>query len=52
MKTTVYSAKNIITMNPQKPDASHVAVRDGRILAVGSLEEVATWGPMIWTNSR
>ena len=45
MKTTVYSAKNIVTMNAQKPDASHVAVRDGRILAVGSPDEVATWGP-------
>jgi predicted amidohydrolase YtcJ len=45
MKTTVYSAKNIVTMNAQKPDASHVAVRDGRILAVGSSDEVATWGP-------
>lgn len=44
MKTTVYSAKKIVTMNPQKPEASHVAIREGRILAVGSLEEVATWG--------
>ncbi|MGB7317041.1 MAG: amidohydrolase [Planktotalea sp.] len=44
MKTTVFSAKKIVTMNPQKPDASHVAIREGRILAVGSLEEVAKWG--------
>lgn len=44
MKTTVFSAKKIVTMNPQKPEASHVALREGRILAVGSLEEIATWG--------
>ncbi len=44
MKTTVFSAKKIVTMNPQKPEASHVAIREGRILAVGSLEEIATWG--------
>ncbi len=44
MKTTVFSAKKIVTMNPQKPEASHVAIREGRILGVGSLEEIATWG--------
>lgn len=44
MKTTVFSAKKIVTMNPQKPEASHVAIREGRILAVGSLDEIATWG--------
>lgn len=42
--TTVYSAKKIVTMNRQKPEATHVAVRDGRVLAVGSLEEIDTWG--------
>ena len=44
MKTTVFLARKIVTMNPQKPEASHVAIREGRILAVGSLEEIATWG--------
>ena len=44
MKTTVFSAKKVVTMNPQKPEASHVAIREGRILAVGSLDEIATWG--------
>ena len=34
---TVYSARKIITLNPMQPEATHVAVRDGRILAVGSL---------------
>ena len=31
-------------MNPARPQASHVAVRDGRILAVGSYEDVSSWG--------
>ena len=31
-------------MNPSRPDATHVAVRDGRILGAGSLEELTTWG--------
>lgn len=42
--TTIYPARRIITMNPAQPEASHVAVRDGRVLAVGSLEQVAAWG--------
>jgi predicted amidohydrolase YtcJ len=36
---TVYRAKKIITMDPNRPTATHVAVRDGQILRVGSLEE-------------
>jgi hypothetical protein len=44
VQTVVYVARNIITMTPSRPEATHVAVRDGRILAVGSLEEVAGWG--------
>ncbi|WP_436411654.1 amidohydrolase [Variovorax ginsengisoli] len=31
-------------MNPMQPDATHVAVRDGRILGVGSLAELSAWG--------
>ena len=31
-------------MNPSRPLATHVAVRDGRILGVGPLEELAGWG--------
>ena len=44
MTTTVYVAKNIITMNPGQPQATHVAVRDGRILAVGDAQLMAHWG--------
>jgi len=43
--TTVYPACKIITMNPARPTATHVAVREGRILGAGTLEELAGWGP-------
>ena len=42
--TTVFEARKIITMNPSRPEANHVAVRDGRILGVGSLSELSGWG--------
>lgn len=38
--TTVFSARKIVTMNPSRPAATHVAVRDGKIVAVGSFEEI------------
>jgi len=43
--TTIYPARRILTMNPARPEATHVAVRDGRILGAGPLEELAAWGP-------
>lgn len=42
--TVVYVARRIVTMDPARPRATHVAVRDGRILAVGTLDEVRRWG--------
>ncbi len=42
--TIIYATKRTITMNPNRPVVSHVAVRDGRILAAGSLEEIRGWG--------
>ena len=42
--TVIYPAHKIITMNPTRPTATHVAVRDGRILGVGSLSDLDTWG--------
>ena len=45
MHTTIYSARKIITMNASRPTATHVAVREGRILGVGSIEELKGWGP-------
>ena len=44
MTTTIYPARKIITMNPARPVASHVAVRDGRILGAGRLDELKLWG--------
>jgi predicted amidohydrolase YtcJ len=44
VSTTLYAARKIITMNPMQPEATHVAVRDGRILGVGSLAELSAWG--------
>lgn len=41
---TIYAAKKIITMNPNQAVASHVAVKEGRILGVGSLEDLSGWG--------
>ncbi len=43
-ETTIYSARKILTMNPNQPVVSHVAVRDGRILGAGSLSDLETWG--------
>lgn len=44
MTTTVYRARRIVTMNPGQPFATHVAVREGRILGAGTLEELKGWG--------
>lgn len=43
-KTTVYAARKIITMDPTCPETTHVAVRDGRVLAVGGADCAAPWG--------
>ena len=50
MTTTVYTAKRILPMNTSRPLASHVAVRDGRILAVGNLDEFKGWGEYTLDN--
>lgn len=43
-ETTVFRARKIITMDPNLPVATHVAVRDGRILAVGGPDCAEGWG--------
>ncbi len=40
---TVFTAARIVTMNPPLPTATAVAVRDGLIVEVGSLETMAPW---------
>ena len=39
----IYTAKKIITMEPALPEATAVAVADGRIVAVGSLASLQSW---------
>lgn len=39
----IYTAKKIITMEPSLPRATAVAVADGRIVAVGSLNSLSSW---------
>lgn len=35
----LFEARRVVTMDPSRPDATHVAVRDGRVLMVGMAEE-------------
>lgn len=39
----VFTARKVITMNPSWPTATAIAVRDGKILEVGSLESLKPW---------
>ncbi|MFT5393421.1 MAG: hypothetical protein ACI8PT_003622 [Gammaproteobacteria bacterium] len=41
---TIDSTRRIVTMNPERPFATHVAVRDGPILGAGPLDELRGWG--------
>jgi predicted amidohydrolase YtcJ len=43
--TTIFTARHIVTLQRGTPSATAVAVRDGRILAVGSQEDCERWGP-------
>lgn len=47
---TLYHARKILTMDPRRPEATHVAVKDGRILAVGDADCAAGWGAVIQDN--
>ncbi len=40
---TLFPARRVITMNPSWPEGRVVAVRDGRILEVGSLDGLTAW---------
>jgi predicted amidohydrolase YtcJ len=42
-KITVFTANRVRTMNPSAPIATAVAVRDGRILEVGTLDSMKPW---------
>ena len=43
--TVIYPARRIVTMDPSQPVVEAVAVRDGKVLAAGSLDECRSWGP-------
>jgi hypothetical protein len=40
---TVFVAKKIVTMDPGWPADTAVAVRDGRVLSVGTLDDLKPW---------
>ena len=42
-KITIYTAKTIVTLDPGTPTAQAVAVMNGKILGVGTLDEVRGW---------
>ncbi|NND75006.1 MAG: amidohydrolase [Ilumatobacter sp.] len=44
---TVFTAREIVTMDPGQPLVEAVAVKDGRVLAAGSLDECTSWGPHV-----
>lgn len=44
MSTRIFTARQIVTMHASNPYATAVAVRDGKVLAVGSFEECLAWG--------
>ncbi len=48
---TVFAAKKIITMDINRPEATHVAVKDGHILAVGDATCADQWGVVTHDNS-
>ena len=48
MTTTIYAARKIITMNPARPTATHVAVRDGRIRPGDHVMMLGVGGGFTW----
>ena len=41
---TIYQAKKIVTQYDVVPEATHVAVRNGRVLGAGNLGDLTGWG--------
>ena len=40
----IYTARLIRTANPSRPTGTAIAIRDGKVLCVGTLEECRSWG--------
>jgi len=49
MTTTIFQQK-IITMDPSRPEATHVAVKEGRILGVGGWQSLRLGEPTVSTS--
>lgn len=43
VEMTVYRARKVITMDPGRPFAECVAVKDGRVVSTGSIETMQPW---------
>lgn len=41
---TIFEAKKIVTLHDVVPEATHVAVRNGRVLGAGNLGDLTGWG--------
>ncbi|MFK7835406.1 MAG: amidohydrolase [Sulfitobacter sp.] len=48
---TLFQARKIITMDPGLPEATHVAVKEGRILAIGGADCADQWGEVTRDDS-
>ena len=44
MTTTIFLARKVVTLDPARPEGRAIAVRDGRILGVGTVDELSAWG--------
>jgi predicted amidohydrolase YtcJ len=44
-ETRVFVARRVVTLNPSLPRATHVAVREGRILGAGGADMLDAFGP-------
>jgi predicted amidohydrolase YtcJ len=47
---TIFPARTVVTMDPSQPEVEAVAVREGKVLAAGSLDECKSWGDHVIDN--
>ncbi len=43
----IFRARRILTMDPAHPSPTHIAIRDGRIAALGDAEDADDWGGVV-----
>lgn len=43
-RDVIYTARLIRTANPSRPTGTAIAIRDGKVLCVGTLDECTSWG--------